>query len=117
MRPFTLVVLFLLLRPLSGAVAPWPTDGWALYGTGFGATAPDSGSGEIARQAVPLPLLPVVSIGGVAALVEYAGISPGGAGLYQINVRVPESVADGDLPVSLAYGQATSPVAYLTVRR
>jgi uncharacterized protein (TIGR03437 family) len=105
------------LFPELKATPAKPGEAILLYGTGFGATAPDSGSGEIARQAVPLPFLPVVSIGGVAAVVEYAGIPQGGAGLYQINVRVPESVADGDLPVSLAYGQTTSPAAYLTVRR
>ncbi len=94
-----------------------PGETILLYGTGFGATAPPSGVGEIARQTFPLPFLPAVSIGGVPAVVEYAGIPQGGAGLYQINVRIPESVADGDLPISLAYGQATSSNAFLTVRR
>lgn len=88
-----------------------------LYGTGFGATAPASGAGEIARQAVPLPFLPVVTIGGKRAVVEYAGIPQGGAGLYQLNVQVPETVADGDLPISLVYGQANSSGSYVTVRR
>jgi uncharacterized protein (TIGR03437 family) len=94
-----------------------PGETILLYGTGFGATAPATGVGEIARKASPLPSLPAVSIGGIAAEVQYAGIPRGGAGLYQINVRVPESLADGDQPVSLVYGQVESPVAYITVRR
>jgi uncharacterized protein (TIGR03437 family) len=94
-----------------------PGETILLYGTGFGPTAPASGIGEIARQAAPLPSLPAVSIGDAPAVVEYAGIPQGGVGLYQINVRVPESTADGDLPVSLVYGEAAAPVAYLTVRR
>jgi uncharacterized protein (TIGR03437 family) len=40
-----------------------------------------------------------VTIGNVAATVESASISPGSPGLYQIAVRVPASVPDGDLPV------------------
>ena len=94
-----------------------PGETILLYGTGFGATAPAAGVGELARRASPLPVLPMVSIGGVPAVVQYAGIPQGGAGLYQVNVRVPESIADGDQPVSLVYGQVESPVAYIPVRR
>jgi uncharacterized protein (TIGR03437 family) len=93
-----------------------PGETIVLYGAGFGATAPPSAIGEIVRQAAPLPSLPSVTIGGVAAVVDYAGITAGAAGLYQINVRVPESAPDGDLPVSLVYGQGAA-TAYLTVRR
>jgi uncharacterized protein (TIGR03437 family) len=86
-----------------------------LYGTGFGATTPASRVGEIAHEPAPLPSLPSAKIGGVAAVVEYAGLTAQAAGLYQINVRIPESVADGDQPVSLVYGQLELPTAYLTV--
>ena len=93
-----------------------PGEAIVLYGAGLGATAPLSAIGEIVRQAAPLPSLPSVTIGGVAAVVDYAGITAGAAGLYQINVRIPESAPDGDLPVSLVYGQGAT-TAYLTVRR
>ena len=63
----------------------------------------------------PLPSLPVVKVGGVEAVVEYAGLSAGSAGLYQVNVRIPESVEDGDVPVSLVYAGQQAPTAYLTV--
>jgi uncharacterized protein (TIGR03437 family) len=72
-----------------------------LWGTGFGATTP-----AVPPGVVP-PSSPVsnvanavaVTIGNVAATVESASISPGSPGLYQIAVRVPASVPDGDLPV------------------
>jgi uncharacterized protein (TIGR03437 family) len=91
-----------------------PGETIVLYGTGFG----DCGSiGEVARQPIPLPDLPVVNIGGLPAAVEYAGISQGAAGVYQINVRVPESLADGDQPFSLTYADAVAPAALLAVHR
>jgi uncharacterized protein (TIGR03437 family) len=93
-----------------------PGEAIVLYGAGFGATAPPSAIGEIVRQAAPLPSLPSVTIGGIAAVVDYAGITAGAAGLYQINVVVPESAPDGDLPISLVYGQGAA-TAYLTVHR
>jgi uncharacterized protein (TIGR03437 family) len=59
-----------------------------------------------AAQSGSLPSLPQVSIGGVSAVVEFAGVvSPG---LYQINVVVPTSVADGNNSISASYGGFTT---------
>jgi uncharacterized protein (TIGR03437 family) len=45
--------------------------------------------------------LPAIRIGGLSATVQYAGVvSPG---LYQFNVVVPMSAADGDDPVTATY--------------
>ena len=73
----------------------------ALYGTGFGLPATPLASGS-ATQFAPLASWPAIRIGGAAATVQYAGVvSPG---LYQFNVVVPPSAADGDNPVTAAYG-------------
>lgn len=40
--------------------------------------------------------MPTVTIGGLPAPVQYSGIAPGFAGLYQINVQIPAGVQPGD---------------------
>ena len=105
------------LLPEIQATPASPGETIVLYGTGFGSTGMAGSIGELARQAMPLATLPSVSIGGTAAKVEYAGIPEGGAGLYQINVSVPESAADGDLQVTVDYGEAEAPPSLLSVKR
>jgi uncharacterized protein (TIGR03437 family) len=56
-----------------------------------GSLAPTNGS--VLYKTVEMP---VVTIGGVPALVEFSGIAPGNAGQYQINVQVPPGVQSGD---------------------
>ena len=85
-----------------------PGDYITLYATGLGATIPGVPAGGI-DQGVSVVSAPVtVSIGGVtlpSGDVLYAGLSPGSiGGLYQINVRVPLSATNGDLPVTLQVG-------------
>jgi len=52
---------------------------------------------------------PVVTIGGIPAVVSFSGIAPGSAGEYQINVAIPSGVAAGDsvpLTVKMPDGSA-----------
>jgi uncharacterized protein (TIGR03437 family) len=93
-----------------------PGDVVVLYGTGFVADGLAGTIGEVAREAAPLASLPVVTIGGRPAVVEWAGIPKGSAGLYQINVRVPESAAEGDLPVVVTDGQVPAPPVFIKVK-
>ena len=52
-----------------------------------------------------------------AANVLYAGVSPGIAGLYQSNIRVPDGLADGYYPISLRLGSIVTPSGgYITVK-
>ncbi len=44
-----------------------------------------------------------------AADILYAGVVPGNAGLYQLNLRVPEAVSNGDLVVVITIGGFSSP--------
>ena len=79
-----------------------------LWGTGFGDTNPRDPTGQLAPGAARLVAPIIVTIGGVTlstADVLYAGLSPGSlGGLYQFNVRVPASTANGDIPVSISIG-------------
>jgi uncharacterized protein (TIGR03437 family) len=68
-----------------------------VYCTGLGATNPAVRSGEAAPTS-PLAKVstPVsVTIGGQAAAVQYAGLTPGFVGLYQVNVQIPSGVTRG----------------------
>lgn len=77
-----------------------------LFGTGFGPTTPEIPAGRI-LPAAPLadPSQLRVTIGGVAATVQYAGLIVPGE--YQFNVVVPD-LPDGDQPVVAAIGEVSS---------
>ncbi|MBN8730457.1 MAG: VCBS repeat-containing protein [Acidobacteria bacterium] len=76
-----------------------------IYGFGFGlptaALTPGSSS-----QSGALPIPPAVEIGGVPVPVIFAGVvSPG---LYQLNVRVPDTLQEGDHPLRCIYAGFSS---------
>ena len=54
----------------------------------------------------------LVTVGGIDATVQFAGLAPGFTGLYHVNVVVPEGVQSGDdVPVVLnVAGQSSPPV-------
>jgi len=93
--------------PQSGAPAGSEV---ALFATGEGQTTPGGINGRIAGSVVPQPLAPVsVKIGGVDAVVVYAGGAPGAvAGLFQVNVKVPAGLQAGANAVVLTVGGASS---------
>jgi uncharacterized protein (TIGR03437 family) len=100
---------------LLGKAAPGETI--VIYGTGLGATNPALIQGQVPAEAAPLTTLPRVTIGGAAATVVAAGVVPGSAGVYQITVQVPVDAANGDLPVIVQIGTASSAAATLTVQK
>jgi uncharacterized protein (TIGR03437 family) len=68
-----------------------------LYATGLGKTRPPAQTGEIARAAAPVDRLAdfQVTLDDLPIPPEdllYAGIAPGFAGLYQINLRLPRTL-------------------------
>lgn len=93
-----------LYANLSTPAAPGETI--ALYGTGFGTTNPATADGQIVTTPAAIVTPPTVTIGGVTAQVTYAALV--GAGLYQINVVVPSSLANADQPVVATVGSASS---------
>src|ERR1039458_7304444 len=97
-----------------------PGETIVLWGTGFGATTPAVAPG-IVPPANPLANVanPITAtIGNMAGTVVGAAISPGNPGLYQIEVQVPDSVPDGDLPVvAQVNGVQSSSNVLLSVKR
>jgi uncharacterized protein (TIGR03437 family) len=69
----------------------------SLYATGVGPLERTIPEGPILSIPVPLLNLPVVTIGGFPAEVLYAGMTSNG--LIQINVRVPDVISIGNIPV------------------
>jgi uncharacterized protein (TIGR03437 family) len=94
---------------LNEATQPAGIGGFvSLFATGEGQTLPGGVDGKVAlTQPYPQPVLPVtVTVGGLPAQVLYAGAAPTGvAGLMQINIQIPQSVAPGGyVPVVLQVG-------------
>jgi uncharacterized protein (TIGR03437 family) len=82
-----------------------------IYVTGMGNLATPLANGEVASTAVSLASPTTrVEIDGQAAVVSYAGTSPGAvAGVVQVNAIVPPTVKTGQaVPVTVSVGSAAS---------
>jgi adhesin/invasin len=56
-------------------------------------------------------------IGGQSAQVNFSGLTPGFAGLYQVNAVVPAGTETGaNVPVTLAIAGQTSPPVTLSIQ-
>jgi len=81
-----------------------------MYGTGLGATDPAVSGGE-ASPANPVAravVTPVVTIGNVPATVLWAGLTPGLAGVYQVDIVVPGGLKPGRYAVTLKSGSGNA---------
>jgi len=85
-----------------------------LYGVGFGPTNPTVPAGEVFSGAAPCVALPQVTIGGVPAMVNFAGIVE--AGLYQLNVVVPNAGGGDKVLQAIAGGLTTPNNIFLTLQ-
>ena len=97
------------------AVAPAQADEIVvLYGVGLGPTDPEGSSGQLAQGPQPIRHrdLQVIVAGTPvdSGAIYYAGATPGFAGLYQINVKLP-SVMPTNPEVRVALGGQVSPAA------
>ena len=86
-----------------------------LFGTGFGATTPAVAAGAIFSGAAPVNDKVTITIGGVDATVQFAGLV--GAGLYQFNVVVPQTVptSPADQPLVIRQGSLQTQALSLTI--
>jgi uncharacterized protein (TIGR03437 family) len=84
-----------------GAVNPGVTDGAAAPGQPLSSTLTP----------------PQLTIGGLSAPMSFAGLTPGFAGLYQVNTVVPSGVPTGAaVPVTLNIDGQTSPVTTIAIQ-
>jgi uncharacterized protein (TIGR03437 family) len=85
--------------------------------TGLGAADPPVPNG-VAAQVNPLSFAREqvgATIGGQAAEVIFAELTPGFVGLFQVNVRIPQ-LAPGDYPLTVAAGGVSSNPGLVSVR-
>ena len=88
-----------------------------VYATGLGGVSNVPADGAPAPSS-PLAFsqtTPVITIGGVNAVVSYAGLAPGFAGLYQLNVVVPTGLPSGPNPMTISVGPLFGNTAILQV--
>ena len=90
------------------------------FALGLGATDPAQVVGVPAAGAGAVTLPVSVTIGGVSLAAQdilYTGVSPSFIGLYQVNLRVPDSVPSGNQPLVIQIGANRSPAGgYLTIQ-
>jgi uncharacterized protein (TIGR03437 family) len=106
---------------ITSAAPAKPGEIVILYATGLGQTMPNVVYGQLFEQAAPLEQIAdfILVLDGApagAGAVQYAGIAPGFAGLYQINVVLPESTK-ANPQVQIGFGKQLSKSGlYLSVQ-
>jgi len=95
----------------AATVAAKPGEVIILWATGFGPTMPAAPSGVSVpgNGGYPTASAPTVTINNTPATVYGAALAPGSAGLYQIAIQVPATLADGDWPIQASIGGVLSP--------
>jgi uncharacterized protein (TIGR03437 family) len=97
-----------------------PGDVIILWGTGFGPTSPSAPAGQETPSTTTYNTATAVSVtvGGKPATVYGAALAPGYAGLYQIAIQIPASLANGDYPVVATIAGVPSPsTTLITVQK
>lgn len=86
-----------------------------VFGTGFGQTSPPIVNGAATQSGVLTPT-PTITIGGVTATVQFAGVVAPGE--YQFNVVVPATLGNGNAAIQATFnGQTTQPNAQIAIQQ
>lgn len=98
---------------VSEAAPALPGEVVILYLAGLGAVTPTIAAGRRAGDGRQAPLNvtegePVVWVGGRQAEVLWSGLAPGWAGLYQVNIKMPEFLASGQHGIVVEMNGAAS---------
>ena len=90
-----------------------------IYCTGLGAVTNQPATGAAAPND-PLAMtitLPRVMIGNAPAKVQFSGLAPGYAGLYQVNAEVPAETSSGTaVTVTILVGEVASNTVTIAVQ-
>jgi uncharacterized protein (TIGR03437 family) len=97
-------------------------DTLTIYAIGLGETSPLPAAGSPAPASEPLARLTAVpsvvfggGIGAITGTPLFAGLTPTYAGLYQVNVTIPDGVPKGTLDLTLVFPDAVSNPASIVI--
>jgi uncharacterized protein (TIGR03437 family) len=101
-----------------------PGDTLTIYAIGLGPTSPSVSTGQAAPVAEPFARLittPVIRCGGdnplsPTATPSFAALSPGFAGLYQINVQIPPDAPKGVVGISANFPDSSSNIVQIAIQ-
>lgn len=94
-----------------------PGEALIMYLVGMGATSSmvPSGTAAPSNPTASVTLQPTVQVDGQSADILFAGLTPGGVGLYQIDFVVPPAAKAGNLNVIVMQGAAVANTVTLPV--
>jgi uncharacterized protein (TIGR03437 family) len=97
-----------------------PGDTITLWGTGFGPTNPPAPT-DVPVPSNPVPAItstPTITVGGIAAQYVSGVLAPGTVGLYQIAIKLPASLTNGDQALTVTVGGVSIPDAvFLNIQK
>jgi uncharacterized protein (TIGR03437 family) len=86
-----------------------------LYGNGLGPTTPAVPAGQLFYGAAPTTNPVTLRIGNASVAPTFAGLS--GAGVYQVNLTIPEGLGTGDVSlVATVGGKQTPPTVVISLQ-
>ena len=108
-------------QAISATAPAVPGEIIVVYAAGLGRTSPDTTAGQIATEAFPISSASQLQVlfNGKASppgSVLYAGLTPGFAGLYQINLLLPLNLT-ANPQIQITVGAQTSPPSRSTGRQ
>jgi uncharacterized protein (TIGR03437 family) len=89
-----------------------------VFANGLGPVTNQPASGDPAPSS-PMALTttaPLVTIGGQQAQVSFSGLTPGFAGLYDLDLTVPPGLTPGNYPITVTIGNRTSKQSGISVQ-
>ena len=91
----------------------------SIYCTGLGPVTnqPPSGTPAGSNPVSTTTAVPIVTVGGYNAQVQFSGVAPGAVGEYQVNILVPAAAPSGSsVPVVLSIGGINSNTVTLAIK-
>jgi uncharacterized protein (TIGR03437 family) len=101
---------------VKSATPAQPGEVLVLYLIGLGITEPPVAAGHPTPGASKSAVQPTLTINGEQAKIDYAGLTPGQVGLYQINFHVPKDAKAGDLELVVTQDGVRSNTTALRVQ-